>query len=91
MSCNLSLATLFDGQHVLLAAMLVCLSIAALDVIAMIYSIARFRNVQLRESENFSYHKLTEVLWSLIPVIILIGSAMPALQALLAHGGVCAA
>lgn len=91
MPCAINLVGFFAGWHLLSAVVFLCALIAAADVGVMIYSIASFHKSQLLGPATFSYHKVTEVLWSLIPVIILAGSALPAVKASIANTDTCRA
>lgn len=84
LACELNPIALFDDAHVRLTLALACLVLAAVDIAAIIYSTARFPATRIKAPHHFRYDKRIEVLWALIPAIILIGSAAATLTALTA-------
>jgi cytochrome c oxidase subunit II len=56
----------------------ICVVIALAVFSAMIYSIVRFRHSQGAVAANFDHSTRAEIVWTIIPVAILIGMAIPA-------------
>ena len=68
------------GLHMLI--LWVCVAIAAAVFGVMIYSIATFRKSKGAVSATFDHSTTAEIVWTLIPVIILIAMAIPAARTL---------
>ena len=66
-----------------------CAAITAAVVTAMIYSIIAFRQSDGDGTATRMPGKSTQILWSLIPIGILLGIAVPAVKALLFIDGPC--
>jgi cytochrome c oxidase subunit II len=56
----------------------ICVLIAAAVFGMMIYSIVKFRRSQGAVAANFDHSTRAEILWTIIPVMILVGMAIPA-------------
>jgi cytochrome c oxidase subunit 2 len=56
----------------------VCVAIATAVFGVMIYSIVKFRRSQGAVASNFDHSTRAEILWTIIPVMILVGMAIPA-------------
>jgi heme/copper-type cytochrome/quinol oxidase subunit 2 len=74
---------LFIGSSSLQLILGVCGVIAAAVFATMIYSIVRFRTSPSSGLTSFAHRKTTEVLWALIPIAILVGTAVPTVKTLL--------
>jgi cytochrome c oxidase subunit 2 len=68
------------GLHMLI--LWVCVAIAVAVFSVMIYSIATFRKSKGAVSADFDHNTKAEVIWTVIPVIILVAMAVPAAQTL---------
>ena len=68
------------GLHMLI--LWVCVAIAAAVFGVMIYSIATFRKSKGAVSATFDHSTTAEIVWTLIPVIILVAMAIPAAKTL---------
>jgi cytochrome c oxidase subunit 2 len=64
------------GLHMLI--FWICVVIAVAVFAAMIYSIVRFRRSQGAVAANFDHSTRAEIVWTIIPVAILVGMAIPA-------------
>jgi len=64
------------GLHMLI--FWICVLIAAAVFGAMIYSIVKFRHSQGAVPANFDHSTKAEIIWTAIPVLILVGMAIPA-------------
>jgi len=60
----------------------ICVVIAVAVFSVMIYSIATFRKSKGAVSANFSHNTTAEVIWTVIPVMILVAMAIPAARTL---------
>ncbi len=60
----------------------VCVVIAVLVFGAMIYSIVKFRKSTGAEPATFVHNTKAEIIWTIIPIIILVGMAIPAAETL---------
>jgi cytochrome c oxidase subunit 2 len=60
-----------------------CVAIAALVYAAMVYAIVRFRKSSNEKPAKFTHNTTAEVVWTVIPAIILIGMAVPAAETLI--------
>jgi cytochrome c oxidase subunit 2 len=68
------------GLHMLI--LWVCVAIAVAVFSVMIYSIATFRKSKGAVSADFDHNTKAEVIWTVIPVVILVAMAIPAAQTL---------
>ena len=68
------------GLHMLV--LWVCVAIAVAVFSVMIYSIATFRKSKGAVSANFDHNTTAEVIWTVIPVVILVALAIPAARTL---------
>jgi cytochrome c oxidase subunit 2 len=59
-----------------------CVGIAVLVYSAMIYAIVNFRKSAGVKAAKFSHNSTAEVIWTVIPAVILIGMAIPAAETL---------
>jgi cytochrome c oxidase subunit 2 len=62
----------------------VCVAIAAAVFAAMLYSVATFRRSKHPEPAKFDHSTTAEVVWTIIPVLILVAMAIPAARTLVA-------
>jgi cytochrome c oxidase subunit II len=62
----------------------VCTAIAAAVFAVMLYSVARFRAPQSGGPANYKRHAAAEVLWAIVPIVILVAMAVPAVKAIVA-------
>ncbi len=62
----------------------VCVAIALVVFGAMFYMMLRFRRTQGAQAEQFHHNTLAEVIWTVIPALILIVMAVPATRVLMA-------
>jgi cytochrome c oxidase subunit 2 len=69
------------GLHMLI--LWVCVIIAVVVFGAMIYSIVKFRHSQGAVPANFDHSTRAEVIWTIIPIAILVGMAVPAADTLI--------
>jgi cytochrome c oxidase subunit II len=69
------------GLHMLI--LWVCVIIAVVVFGAMIYSIVKFRHSQGAVPANFDHSTRAEVIWTIIPIAILVGMAVPAAETLI--------
>jgi cytochrome c oxidase subunit II len=69
------------GLHMLI--MWVCIIIAVVVFGAMIYSIVKFRHSQGAVPANFDHSTRAEIIWTIIPIAILVGMAVPAAETLI--------
>lgn len=69
------------GLHMLI--FWICVLIAAAVFGMMIYSIVRFRHAQGAVAANFDHSTQAEIVWTVIPIAILVGMAIPAAQTLI--------
>jgi len=60
----------------------VCTIAAALTFSAMIYALVNFRQSKGAEAETWSHNTKAEVIWTVVPTLILIAMAVPAAQTL---------
>jgi cytochrome c oxidase subunit 2 len=63
--------------------LLVCTVIAAAVYGAMIYAVVKFRKSQGSEPAKFTHNTTAEVVWTVIPCLILIAMALPAAESLI--------
>jgi cytochrome c oxidase subunit 2 len=70
------------GLHMLI--LWVCVAIAVAVFAVMIYSVATFRHSKGATPANFDHSTLAEVIWTIIPVLILVFMAIPAARTLVA-------
>jgi cytochrome c oxidase subunit 2 len=68
------------GLHMLI--LWVCVAIAVAVFSVMIYSIATFRKSKGAVAAHFDHNTQAEVIWTLIPVVILVAMAIPAARTL---------
>ena len=68
------------GLHMLI--LWICVAIAAAVFGVMIYSIATFRKSKGAVPATFDHNTKAEVIWTVIPVLILVGMAVPAARTL---------
>jgi cytochrome c oxidase subunit 2 len=68
------------GLHMLI--LWICVAIAVAVFAVMIYSIATFRKSKGAVPATFDHNTKAEVIWTVIPVLILVGMAVPAAQTL---------
>jgi len=68
------------GLHMLI--LWICVAIAAAVFGVMIYSIATFRNSKGAVPATFDHNTRAEIIWTVIPVLILVGMAVPAARTL---------
>ncbi|MFO1405968.1 MAG: cytochrome c oxidase subunit II [Steroidobacteraceae bacterium] len=68
------------GLHMLI--LWICVAIAVAVFGAMIYSIATFRKSKGAVPANFDHSTKAEIVWTIIPVLILVGMAIPAAETL---------
>jgi cytochrome c oxidase subunit 2 len=68
------------GLHMLILWICVAIAVAVFGV--MIYSIATFRHSKGAVPATFDHSTKAEILWTVIPVLILVGMAVPAARAL---------
>ncbi|MGB5209299.1 MAG: cytochrome c oxidase subunit II [Gammaproteobacteria bacterium] len=68
------------GLHMLIFA--ICCVIAVVVFGAMIYSLVRHRRSAGAEAANFSHSTKAEIIWTIIPIVILVGMAVPATETL---------
>jgi cytochrome c oxidase subunit II len=68
------------GLHMLI--MWVCVAIAVAVFGVMVYSIVRFRRSAHPEPATFSHNTKAEIIWTVIPVFILVAMAIPAAETL---------
>ena len=61
----------------------ICVAIAVVVFGAMIYSIVRFRHSQGAVPAKFDHSTRAEIVWTIIPIIILISMAIPATETLI--------
>lgn len=59
----------------------ICASLAAVVFGVMLYSIAAFRKPP-DAATPYRHNKLVEILWAIVPIVILVGMATPAVKAL---------
>lgn len=69
------------GLHMLI--FWICVLIAIVVFGAMIYSIVKFRHSQGAVPANFNHSTKVEVIWTVIPILILVGMAIPAAETLI--------
>lgn len=60
----------------------ICVIIAVLVFGAMIYSIVKFRRSTGAEAESWYHSTKAEIIWTVIPILILVGMAVPAAESL---------
>ncbi len=60
----------------------ICVVIAVLVFGAMIYSIVKFRRSAGAEPATFVHNTQAEIIWTIIPIVILVGMAIPAAETL---------
>ena len=60
----------------------ICVGLAAAVFAVMLYSIAAFRQPPGPHLAPYRHSKLVEVLWAIVPIVILVGMAAPAVKAL---------
>jgi cytochrome c oxidase subunit II len=64
------------GLHMMI--FLICVAIAVVVFGVMIYSIVKFRHSQGAVPANFDHSTKAEIVWTIIPIVILIAMAVPA-------------
>ena len=69
------------GLHMLI--FWICVLIAAAVFGAMIYSIVKFRHSQGAVPASFDHSTRVEVIWTIVPIAILVGMAIPAAETLI--------
>jgi cytochrome c oxidase subunit II len=69
------------GLHMLI--FWICVLIAVVVFGMMIYSIVKFRHSQGAVAANFDHSTKAEVVWTIIPIAILVGMAVPAAETLI--------
>ncbi|MGH8179325.1 MAG: cytochrome c oxidase subunit II [Steroidobacter sp.] len=69
------------GLHMLI--LWVCVIIAVVVFGAIIYSIIKFRHSQGAIAANFDHSTRAEVIWTIVPIAILVGMAVPAAETLI--------
>jgi cytochrome c oxidase subunit 2 len=69
------------GLHMLI--FWICVLIALVVFGMMIYSIVKFRHSQGAVAANFDHSTKAEIIWTIIPIAILIGMAVPAAETLI--------
>jgi cytochrome c oxidase subunit II len=69
------------GLHMLI--FWICVLIAIVVFGAMIYSIVKFRHSQGAVPASFNHSTKVEVIWTVIPILILVGMAIPAAETLI--------
>ncbi len=69
------------GLHMMV--LWICVAIAAAVFGVMIYSIVKFRRSNHPEPATFSHNTKAEIIWTVIPVIILVAMAIPAAETLI--------
>lgn len=57
--------------------------IASATCVLLIYSIASFRNTEGGGHTSFVRHTAIEILWAMIPILILVSTATPSVKALI--------
>lgn len=62
--------------------LLICASITLGVFVVMIYSVATFRIERSSRTLSFRHHTVIEIVWTLIPIVILISAALPAMRML---------
>lgn len=60
----------------------ICAGLAAAVFAVMLYSIAAFRQPPGTRLAQYRHSKLVEVLWAIVPIVILVGMAAPAVKTL---------
>jgi len=60
----------------------ICVGLATAVFAVMLYSIAAFRQPPDPRLAHYRHSKLVEVLWAIVPIVILVGMAAPAVKAL---------
>jgi len=60
----------------------ICVGLAAAVFAVMLYSIVAFRQPPDARLAQYRHSKLVEVLWAIVPIVILVGMAAPAVKAL---------
>ncbi len=60
----------------------ICFGLAAAVFAVMLYSIAAFQQPPDTSPAKQRHSKLLEVLWAIVPIVILVGMAVPAVKAL---------
>jgi cytochrome c oxidase subunit 2 len=76
-----SIAQRIHGVHML--ALWVCVGIGVVVFSAMIYAMFRFRKSKGAVAETWSHNTTMEVIWTVVPIIILIVMALPATRLLI--------
>ena len=61
-----------------------CAALAALVFTVMLYSVATFRRSAVAGAASYRHSAAVEVLWSLIPILILFSAAAPAVRSMTA-------
>jgi cytochrome c oxidase subunit II len=69
------------GLHMLIFWICVIIAVAVFGM--MIYSIVKFRHSQGAVAANFDHSTKAEVIWTIIPIAILVGMAVPAAETLI--------
>jgi cytochrome c oxidase subunit II len=60
----------------------ICAALAAVIFGVMLYSVATFRSAPGAGMAAYRHSTIVEVLWALIPIVILVSAAAPAIKAL---------
>jgi cytochrome c oxidase subunit 2 len=61
----------------------ICVGIAAVVFSVMLYSIITFRKSKGAVAANFDHSTKVEIIWTIIPIVILVGMAVPAAETLI--------
>jgi cytochrome c oxidase subunit 2 len=88
-SADFGLSALSGNCRGVLTVVWACAAITVAVVTTMIYSIIAFRKSDGDGTATHMPSKPTQILWSLIPIGILLGIAVPAVKALLFIDGPC--
>lgn len=70
-------------RHLHMLILWVCVVIAVLVFGAMIYSLVKFRRSQGAVAARWDHSTKTEIIWTIIPIAILVGMAVPAAETLI--------
>jgi cytochrome c oxidase subunit 2 len=60
----------------------ICAALAAVIFGVMLYSVATFRSAPGEGTAAYRHSTIVELLWALIPIVILVGAAAPAVRTL---------
>lgn len=72
-----------DIHHLHMLIFWVCVIIAAVVFGAMIYSLVKFRHSEGAVAARWDHSTNTEIIWTIIPIAILVGMAVPAAETLI--------